>query len=181
MLLITIKPGELYNEEENVFIQSTKEQILQLEHSLVSVSKWESKWCKPFLTNLDKTREESIDYVRCMTITPNVDPNIYGLLSQENINEVGRYIEQPMTATTFASSSGKRPNKEIITSEIIYYWMIAHSIPFECQKWHLNRLLTLISVCNIKNQPQKKMTRQELLAFNKGLNESRKQALNTTG
>ena len=181
MLLITIQPGELYNEAENVFIQSTKEQILQLEHSLVSVSKWESKWCKPFLTNLDKTREESIDYVRCMTITPNVDPNVYEFLSQQNIDEVGRYIERPMTATTFAKTTAKGPNKEIITSELIYYWMIAHNIPFECQKWHLNRLLTLINVCNLKNQPQKKMSRQELLAFNKSLNESRKRELNTTG
>jgi hypothetical protein len=182
MLQITTKPVELFDDETNTFIiPTTKPQTLQLEHSLVSLSKWESKWVKPFLTNSNKTDEETIDYIRCMTITQNVDPEIYKDVTKENIDAVSLYINLPMTATTFAKDEKRVINREIITAEIIYYWMIALQIPFECQKWHLNRLLTLINVCNIKNQPAKKMSKKELLSRNRSLNESRKAALNTTG
>jgi hypothetical protein len=179
MLTITIPATELWNERTSQFVK-TKEQILQLEHSLVSLSKWESKWCKPFMSNTEKTSEEVIDYIRCMTITQNVDFDIYYCLTNENMKEVNSYIDAPMTATTF-SDQKKTINRQIITAEIIYYWMILFNIPFECQKWHLNRLLTLINVCNIKNQPKGKIGRKELLSRNAALNEARKAQLNTTG
>lgn len=180
MLQITILPIELYDEEKSIFTYS-KEQVLQLEHSLVSLSKWESKWLKPFLSKGDKTTEETIDYIRCMTLTQNVDPIVYNYTSQDNINEVNNYINAPMTATTFRKMEKVITNREIITAEIIYYWMVSFNIPFECQKWHLNRLLTLINVCNIKNQPSKKMTPREILSQNRSLNASRRALLNTPG
>jgi hypothetical protein len=179
MLKITVPSIELYDEEHNKFFMS-KEYELQLEHSLVSLSKWESKWHKPFLTKGQKTSEEALDYVRCMTISQNVDPEAYNLIGKEFLDRVTEYIDDPMTATTFRKD--QTPNsREIITAEIIYYWMISFNIPFECQKWHLNRLLTLINVCNIKNQPAKKVSKKELIARNKALNEARKSQLNTKG
>jgi hypothetical protein len=180
MLQIIVPAKELYDEKTEMFF-TTKEHVLQLEHSLVSLSKWESKWCKPFLTKEEKTDEESIDYIRCMTLTQNVDPEIYKLINQENIDAVSKYIEAPMTATTFTNENNKVTNREIVTSEIIYYWMVALNIPFECQKWHLNRLLTLINVCNIKNQPPKKMKPKDILTKNRALNEARLNELKTAG
>lgn len=179
MLQITIPATELWNEKTNEFVK-TKEQVLQLEHSLVSLSKWESKWCKPFMSKKDITREETIDYIRCMTTTQNVDYDVYNYVTNENIQEVSKYIEAPMTATTF-SKTNNTINREIITAEIIYYWMVTLNIPFECQKWHLNRLLTLINVCNIKNQPKKKTSKADILARNRALNAARKANLNTPG
>ena len=179
MLKITVPEMEFYDEDNNEFIMFN-EQVLQLEHSLVSISKWESKWHIPFLDGKDKTLEQIIDYVRCMTITQNVKPEVYNRLTEDNLKAINDYIENPMTATTF-SDSNQRPSREIITSEIIYYWMVSFNIPFECQKWHLNKLLTLIKVCNIKNSPPKKMSRQEILSRNRALNEARKKNLNTRG
>lgn len=179
MLKITISNIEQYDEVSETFI-SPKEQVLLLEHSLVSISKWESKWKKPFLSKEEKTFEESIDYIRCMTITQNVDYDSYLGITSEHIKEVGKYIEAPMTATTFRNEK-KTVNREIITAELIYYWMVAMNIPFECQKWHLNRLLTLINVCNIKNTPPKKMNRRELMGRNAALNAARRQTFNTKG
>lgn len=179
MLKITIPAIEQYDEVLNEFITS-KEQSLQLEHSLVSLSKWESKWKKPFLSKGEKTIEESIDYIKCMTVTQNVNEDIYKLISNENIRQVREYIETDMTATTF-SNDKKTINREIITAEIIYYWMITMNIPFECQKWHLNRLLTLINVCNIKNTPPKKMNKKDIGRRNAALNAARKHSLNTEG
>lgn len=179
MLKIVIPGIELYDEEKEEFI-TTKPQTLHLEHSLVSLAKWESKWNKPFLTKDNKTYEEIIDYIRCMTITQNVSEDTYRLLTSENIQQVIEYIELPMTATTF-SNQKKTPSREVVTAEIIYYWMISLNIPFECQKWHLNRLLTLINVCNIKNQPQKKMSRKEIMSRNTALNAARRKQLNTRG
>ena len=179
MLKVTIPSIELYDERINEFF-TTKEQTIQIEHSLVSLSKWESKWGKPFLTKEEKTHEESIDYIRCMTITQNVDDNVYKLIGQGIIEEVSRYIEAPMTATVF-NTENKNGSREIITAEIIYYWMIALNIPFECQKWHLNRLLALIKVCDIKNTPSKKMSKREIMERNRSLNLARREALNTKG
>lgn len=179
MLKIIIPSAELYDETNGEFIV-LKEQSLQLEHSLVSISKWESKWEKPFLIKEHKTLAETIDYVRCMTLTQNVKPEVYSCITTKNLDEIIEYIEAPMTATVF-SDIRKTINRETITSEIIYYWMIALNIPFECQKWHLNRLLTLINVCNIKNQPVKKMRQGEILSRNAALNAARKQQLNTKG
>ena len=180
MLTITIPEREYYNEETNEFIK-TKAQKLRLEHSLVSISKWESKWKKPFIGNDEKSLEESIDYIRCMTITQNVKNEVYNRLTQKNMDDISSYIEEEMTATTFNDLKSKKTNNEIVTSEIIYYWMIALNIPLECQKWHLNRLLTLINVTNIKNQPPKKMTAAERNRRNSELNAQRRARFNTKG
>ena len=180
MLRITIPSAELWDANKQEFVY-TKEQTLLLEHSLVSLSKWESKWCKPFLTNGTKTVEETIDYVRCMTLTQNVDPDVYRYLTNENVEQINKYIEAPMTATWFAEDPTAKPNREVITAELIYYWMIALQIPFECQKWHLNKLFTLIRVCNIKNQPPKKMSKRDIASRNAALNAARRKKLNSNG
>lgn len=179
MLKITTPKRELYNEDLNEFI-TIKPYTLQLEHSLVSLAKWESKWNKPFLSREDKTRAETIDYIRCMTVTQNVPDEVYNYLSSENIDAVNRYISDPMTATTFSDRNGKT-NRSIITAEIIYYWMFSFGIPMECQKWHLNRLLTLIRVFDVKNNPPKKMSPSELKARNTSLNALRRKQLGTKG
>lgn len=179
MLKLTVPAFEQFNDETGEFI-TTRQQTFQLEHSLVSLSKWESKWRKPFLSTGDKSQEETLDYIRCMTITQNVDPNVYIGLTKANIKQVNEYIEAPMTATIF-SKINKKPNKEVITAEILYYWMIAMNIPFECQKWHLNRLLTLVNVCNIKNQPAKKMNKKEAMQRNAALNAQRRKEMKSKG
>ena len=180
MLEITIPKGELWNESKQEFVQ-TKEQTLRLEHSLVSLSKWESKWKKAFLGKDEKTFEETIDYIKCMTVTQNVDPNVYMFLTNSNIKKINEYIDDPMTATTFSNNKQQGGNREILTSELIYYYMIALNIPFECQRWHLNRLITLIRVCSIKNQPSKKMSKGEIMKLNTSLNADRRKQLNTKG
>ena len=180
MLTITVPAGELFNEQTREFIK-TKEQTLQLEHSLVSLSKWESKWCKAFLSKNEKTLEETIDYIKCMTITQNVNPNVYNFLSKSNIEEINKYIDSPMTATTFYNDKQQGGSKETITSELIYYWMISQNIPMECQKWHLNRLLTLIRVCNVKNTPPKKMSKRDTASRYATLNAARRKQLNSKG
>lgn len=180
MLQITIPAVELWDERKQEFV-ITKEQTLQLEHSLVSISKWESKWCKPFLSKQEKTFEETLDYIKCMTITQNVDPEVYNYLTNKNIEEINKYIDAPMTAIYFSDEKNSKTSREQVTAELIYYWMIAFNIPFECQKWHLNRLLTLIKVCNIKNQPPKKRSRKEIMSRNAALNAARRKQLNTRG
>ena len=181
MLQITIPGEELFDEEKQEFI-TLKEQTLQLEHSLISLSKWEAKWCKVFLSKQEKTYDETIDYIKCMTLTPNVSSDTYKRLTQANFREIEAYIAAPMTATYFSKDrTGGRSSGEQTTSELIYYWMIALNIPFECQKWHLNRLLTLIRVCNIKNQPPKKMSKKDIASRNAALNAARRKQLNTKG
>lgn len=178
MLRITVPEQEYWDEQKEEFIYS-KEQMLQLEHSLVSLAKWESKWCKPFFGKQEMTREETLDYIRCMTLTQNVDPIVYKNIPSEIIKQVSDYMEAPMTATWFSEDNKKNtPNREIVTNELIYYWMIALQIPMECQKWHLNRLLTLIQVCNIKNAPPKKMGKRELMSRHRALNEARRKKFN---
>lgn len=179
MLRLTIPSAEIFDERTNRFV-TIRGQEIQIEHSLVSVSKWESKWKKPFLGPTPKTREETIDYVRCMTITQHVDPSVYTGLSDQNIMEVNAYIDDPMTATTFKNNT-RKPSRQIVTSEIIYYWMISLEIPMECQKWHLNRLLTLIRVCDEKNQPSKKKSRKDVMAENRALNQMRRARSGTRG
>lgn len=180
MLRITIPATEQFNEATSEFI-STKEQTLTLEHSLISISKWESKWCKSFIDSKDKTTEETLDYVRCMTLTSNVNPEVYYCLTQKNIEEINAYIDAPMTATVFNDMGDKGGRKEKVTSELIYYWMIASNIPWECEKWHLNRLITLIRVCNIKNTPPKKMNQRDIMSRNAALNAARRQKMNSRG
>lgn len=179
MLKLKIPSLEVYDEKNDLFIQ-LPEAELQLEHSLISISRWESKWCKPFLKNEEKTVEELIDYIKCMTLNSNVNDSVYKYLQPKELEKIKKYIESPMTATTF-NDTNKRSSREIITSEIIYYWMVSFNIPFECQKWHLNRLLTLIRVCSIKNSPQKKMSQKEIMSSNKELNNARKAMYNSKG
>lgn len=182
MLQIVVPGLELYDEEKNEFIPAQKDQVLQLEHSLVSLSKWESKWHKAFLAKREKTSEEVLDYIRCMTITRNVDPSVYDRLTSENIAQIDKYLGDPMTATYFAEDKTKpKASREVVTSELIYYWMIAQGIPIECEKWHLARLLTLIRVCNVKNAPPKKMSRKSILSQNAALNAARRKRYNTKG
>lgn len=152
-----------------------------MEHSLISISKWEAKWKKPYFSE-DKTLEEVLDYFRCMTVTPQkVDPIVYRSLSKENIERISEYINDPMTATTIKEVK-KSNRREIITSEIIYYWMIAQQIPIEFEKWHINRLMTLIKVCAIKNDPnQKKMSRSAIAKQNRALNKARRAKYGTRG
>ncbi len=179
MLKITVPGAEMWNETTQEFV-SVKTHELALEHSLVSLSKWESKWCKPFITQAKKTEEEILDYIRCMTITQNVDPNVYLCLTEDNIKAIMEYIQAPMTATTFV----KRPtggNGELTTSEVIYGYMVALNIPFECQKWHLNRLLTLIRVCGEQQAPKSKMPMKNVASQNAALNAARKARMNTRG
>ena len=171
---------EGWDEEKQEFVEP-RCQTLQLEHSLVSLSKWESKWQKPFYSKKEMSDEEALDYIKCMTLSKNVDPEVYKHITRENVKEVMDYISNPMTATTFGNNDKGQVNKEVITSELIYYWMIASNIPFECQKWHLNRLITLIRVCSIKNTPPKKRSKREIMSRNAALNAARRQQMNTSG
>lgn len=170
---LIIPTSEMYDERTSRFITIPGKEI-QVEHSLVSISKWESKWKRPFISDKPMTREQTIDYIRCMTITQNVDPILYYAVSDANIKEIKDYIADPMTATTFRNTSGGRVNRQIITSEIVYYWMIDLGIPKEFEKWHFNRLMTLIRVCSEKSQGGKKMSRKDVISQYKALNQARR-------
>jgi len=182
MLTIIVPEHEEYDDDRDLFI-TVKATTLKLEHSLVSISKWESKWHKPFAVKEKRTVEETIDYIRCMTLN-DVDDATYMRLVRypDLLKSINDYIDDPMTATTFNERGGKQaPKREIITAEIVYYWMVSNGIPFECQYWHLNKLLALIKVCNIKNTPQKKMSASEIAAQNRLLNEARRKKWNSHG
>lgn len=180
MLTIQIPASEQWDEQKQEFI-SIKSQELRLEHSLVSLSKWEAKWQKPFLSKSGTTPEEMLDYVRCMTLTQNVSPLVYSHLSAENIKQIRDYIDSPQTATTFHNLNERGTAGEQITSELIYYWMVSLQIPFECEKWHLNRLITLIKVCSVKNEPAKKMSKKALHSQNSAINAARRKKLHSKG
>ena len=182
MIRILLPEKELYDEVNNKFIYLPSRELI-LEHSLVSISKWESKWHKSFLNTDDKSFDEVMDYIKCMSVEELEDENDLYRLSEENVSDINAYIQDSMTATTFSDFSDNKNTKsrEIITSEIIYYWMIANNIPFECQYWHLNKLLTLIKVCSIKNSPEKKMSTSEILSRNKALNAARRKKMNSKG
>lgn len=174
MLPLFIESREVWDENKQEFVEVRGGNLI-LEHSLLSISKWESKFHKPFLSNVastTKTPEEMMYYIECMTIN-NVSPDIYYGLTNEHIKEISNYISDTMTATTITNRSGKRNNK-IVTSELIYCWMTMHNIPFECQKWHLNRLMTLIQVCNIENSSPQKMSKRDVMNQNRALNAARR-------
>lgn len=179
MLTITVPYREQFNSETQEFIY-TKETKLVLEHSLLSIAKWEAKWHKVFLGKNKKTPEETLDYIRCMTITQNVDPNVYYALTEENLTEIDDYINDPMSALIFKDEKNKQ-SKEPITNELIYYWMTTLNIPVEFEKWHVNRLLSLIKLAGIKNQPKKKTSQKELIDRYHEINEANKKKFNTRG
>lgn len=180
MLSITVPGVDKWDESSGEFV-TTRDCRLQLEHSLVSVSKWESQTRKPFLSKDQKTPEEMLDYIRCMTVTQNADPNVYNNLTYENIEEIYKYIDAPMTATWFSDEEKHKNGKKIVTSELIYYWMIKFEIPFECQKWHLNRLITLIRVCEAEERPNENVSKKELMRSRSALNAARRKKLGTRG
>ena len=178
MLKIRIPEAEFYDEDLNEFVQ-TKSYDLTLEHSLLSVSKWESKWKKPFLTNDKKSSEETLDYIRCMTLTQNIPSDAYFAIPDNELKRIADYINDPMSATTF--SGDEPPSRQILTSELIYYSMFAAGIPIDCQKWHLNRLLALMRIFGIKSQTAKKMPTSKILSQNAAINAARRAKLGSTG
>lgn len=179
MLQIRVRGGELWDESKEEFI-TIKDTVLNLEHSLISISKWESKWCIPFYDS-DKTEEQVLDYIRCMTLNNNVDPNVYYHLSADNVKAINNYIAAPMTASTVKSNEKNKLSGERVTSELIYYWMIQYNIPESFEKWHLNRLIMLIRICSEKNKPAKKMNKREVMAQNRALNQARRARLHSKG
>ncbi len=180
MLKIIIPPKEGFDNAKQEFVNFPG-QTLQLEHSLVSISKWESKYHKPFLGKEQKTNKELIDYIKCMTITQNVPDEAYAFLTKENYVAINNYIGDSMTATWFSNEQKGGRSSEQITSELIYFWMVSYNIPFECQRWHLNRLLTLVRICNVKNGEQKKMSKHDTLKRNASLNAARRAKYHSKG
>ena len=180
MLTIVVPGVEMFDEKTQEFV-SKDDVTLDLEHSLVSLSKWESIHEKPFLGKDDKTTDEVLDYIKAMTLTPEVPEEVFLKLSNENLDAINAYLEAKMTATWFSEAPGAPSSRDVITSELVYYWMITFQIPFECETWHLNRLFTLIRVCNIKQAKPKKMSRGEIAARNRELNAQRRAQLGTKG
>lgn len=178
MLRIIVPGGEYYDENKGEFVYR-KDQELQMEHSLISISKWEARWRVAYNKERQKTPEEILDYFRCMTIN-RVDPEVYDRLTEKNISDIIDYMNEPMTACYFNNDSPVK-SKDTMTSEMIYYYMIVLGIPFECEKWHFNKLMALIEVCSIKNKPEKTMSRADLLRKNARLNAARKKAHHTKG
>lgn len=179
-ITITIPNREFFDQVNNRFF-TIKGRNLTFEHSLLSITKWESRWHKPYLSKAEKTKEEAIDYLRCMCLDKDVDPKIFMAIDVQSMKEITSYIENPMTATTFRDDN-KKPNREIITNEIVYYWMTELNIPFEpCQKWHFNRLMTLIRVASIKKQPPKKMGKKEAASQRMALNAQRRAKYHSNG
>lgn len=181
MLLLEIPETELFDESTDRFI-TIKAQTLKLEHSLISISKWESRWLKPFLSSNNKTREELLDYIKCMIVSPIQDPNIINYISAKEIKTISDYMDSPMTATTvtFFEQNKQKQKSETITSELIYYWMISAGIPFECEKWHINRLFALLKIFSAKNTPKKKMTK-DMAQSQAALNAKRRAKLKSRG
>lgn len=186
MLELEIPARELFDESTNEFIYITEGTKLRLEHSLLSISKWEARWKKPFLDDKPKNKAEIIDYIRCMTVSQNVNPSVYYAIDNKCIDKVEKYISDPMTATWFSEKENKKTGRKTgkdkkITSELIYYWMIASNIPVEFEKWHLNRLMTLIRICSIENGAKDQMSKRDVMAQNRSLNAARRAKHKTKG
>lgn len=181
MLTIIVDGDEYFNENTQTFEYPEATVVLEFEHSLVSLSKWESKHEKPFLSANNKTPEEVLDYLQCMLLTEDVDKETLYRCSDKNLSDIQNYIQSGQTATTFGEMPGRRGIGEVITSELIYYWMVSYNIPFECENWHLNRLFALIKICNIKSSKPKKMSRHEIANRNRELNAQRRAKYGTQG
>lgn len=181
MLQIIVPGVELWDEKNEEFIMDPPPQLLELEHSLDSISKWESNWNKAFISKKDKTYEETVDYIKCMTRTENVNPDVYTRLSRDNFAKVEKYISAPMTATYFPKDESGKSSNEVVTSELIFYWMVAFQIPFECQYWHLNRLIALIRVCEMKNKSPKKRGKRELASHYASQNAANRRRFGSRG
>ena len=180
MLELRVPGQEFWDDEKEEFTYG-KDVILQLEHSLISISKWEAKHHKAFLTKRINSQDEMNDYIRCMVINRNVDPTVFSRLTVENLQDINEYIENPMSATYLGNDRETGGPKDTITSELIYYWMITYNIPAEYQKWHINRLMALINVCSRKSSPGKKMPNRTILQKNAALNAKRRAMLGTKG
>jgi hypothetical protein len=180
MLTIVVPGIEMYDETKHEFV-TEGDITLELEHSLVSLSKWESFYEIPFLGKEEKTTEQILEYIKLMTLTTKVPEEVFHRVSEGNIKAINEYIDAKMTATWFNDPPGNLSSRDVITAELIYYWMITFQIPFECQYWHINRLFTLIRVCNVKQAKPKKMSRAEVAARNRELNVQRRSQLGTTG
>lgn len=184
MLTITVPRREVYDKHNGIFYRVEKDTTLQLEHSLISLQKWESKWHKPFLGKGEKTFEETVDYIRCMCLTQNVKEDVFYCIPPNEMTRISEYIDDSMTATWFSEDKSRGPKgkkKEVITAEVIYYWMISLGVPSEYKKWHLNQLLTLIRVINVKNTPKPKRSKREILEEHARLNALRQAQFNTKG
>ena len=187
MLTVRIPKGKSYDSKHNIFYTVDKDITIQLEHSLISLQKWEARWHKPFLNTSQKSIEQTIDYIRCMCLTSNVPDDAFYCIPEVEMDRISAYIDDPMTATKFrepsTNSAGSSKKKELVTAEIIYYWMISYNIPSEYRKWNLNQLLTLIRVLNIKNDtsPKKKRSRNAILNDFKSINEENKKKFGTKG
>lgn len=182
MLTLTIGE-EMWDEANNEFVLNDPI-VLHLEHSLYAISLWESKWQKSFLNNKNMSPEQFLDYIRCMTLDENVDPKVYDRLTPAQHNEILKYMENRMSATWFTEDGlkkGPQHSNEVVTSELVYYWMSALQIPFECDKWHYNRLMTLIRIAEIKNQPPKKMSKSQIMSRNAALNQTRRAKMGSKG
>lgn len=180
MLTIVIPGIEFFDENTQEFVH-LEETTLEFEHSLVSLSKWESIFEIPFLASTEKTPEQIFSYIKVMCLTKNPPEEIFQKLSQTNLDEINTYINAKMSATWFTEPKTRAQRNEVITAELIYYWMISFNIPIEFENWHLNRLFTLIKVCNLKQEKPKKMSRAEVLSRNRSLNEKRRAQLGTSG
>lgn len=177
-LNIPIGEEEYYDEIADRFVTPSK--TVHLEHSLLAVSKWESKYEKPFLNDTEHSDSETVDYIKMMGLPSEIPDELFRLLTQEQISEINNYISRKHTATWFRESESK-PSRQVITSELIYYWMFANQIPIECETWNINRLLTLIRIFSEKNQPEKKMSREDISRRNRELNAKRRAAMKTKG
>ena len=181
-IVIPAIEDEQWDEVNEMFVLNPvqKEITLRFEHSLISISKWESKWCKPFFST-KLTDEEFLDYIKCMSLTSGIPDHVYDRLTIDQLEEIMNYMNSPMTATTFSNKKNQGGSREIVTSELVYYWMTALNIPFECEKWNIKRLLTLIRVCETKNEPPKKQSQRDIMIRNSSLNAMRRKQLHTKG
>lgn len=181
MLSLVVPAMELYDSEREEFVY-TKPVSFEIEHCLLAMSRWESKWKKPFLSPDEKTSDEVIDYIRCMTMSDNVPDDVYNRLPYDVIEQINDYVDAPHSATTIRNQEGSgRVRNEIVTTEVIYYWMTAFGIPFECETWNLDRLLKLIEICLIKSQPAKKMPKAQVRQMYDSLNKARRSKLHSKG